>query len=89
VGNFVGSTKLSYGQIITNFVEYIHAWLFITSFVTVCLVDKDFGPCDLCDEDEDYMPMPSSQASTSQLAEEEGTMKFMTLFADALFLTRN
>jgi hypothetical protein len=55
VGNFVGSTKLSYGQIIMNFVEYIHAWLFITSFVTACLVDKDFGLCDLCDEDEDYM----------------------------------
>jgi hypothetical protein len=33
--------------------------------------------------------MPSSQASTSQLGGEEGTMKFMTLFEDALFVTRN
>jgi hypothetical protein len=51
------------------------------------LADKEF---DRCDEDEDYMPMPSSQPSTSQFGDEEGDMNaFRDNIANAIFANVN
>ena len=49
--------------------------------------DEEF---DRCDEDEDYMPMPSSQPSTSQFGDEEGDMNaFRDNIANAIFANVN
>jgi hypothetical protein len=51
------------------------------------LADKEF---DRCDEDEDYMPMSSSQPSTSQFGDEEGDMNaFRDNIANAIFANVN
>jgi hypothetical protein len=51
------------------------------------LADKEF---DRCDEDEDYMPMLSSQPSTSQFGDEEGDMNaFHDNIANAIFANVN
>jgi hypothetical protein len=45
---------------------------------------------DSCDEDEDYMPMLSSQPSTSQFGDEEGDMNaFCENIANAVFANVN
>lgn len=47
------------------------------------LSDEEF---DRCDNDENYMPIPSSQGNASQLGDEEGdTNIFCDNIADALF----
>jgi hypothetical protein len=51
------------------------------------LADKEF---DRCNEDEDYMSMPSSQPSTSQFGDEEDDMNaFRDNIANAIFANVN
>ena len=50
------------------------------------MADEEF---DRCDQDEDYMPFPPTQASASHLGDEEGAMNtFRDEIANALFARR-
>ena len=50
--------------------KIIHAWIALHNFIRdSALADEEF---DRCDQDENYMPMPPSQGSASQLGDKRG-----------------
>jgi hypothetical protein len=68
--------------------KIIHACMALHNFIRDSkMADEEF---DRCDQDENYMPIPSSHsASESQLGDEEGAMNsFRDEIANALFARR-
>ncbi|EEE58803.1 hypothetical protein OsJ_10354 [Oryza sativa Japonica Group] len=67
--------------------KIIHACMALHNFIRDSkLSDEEF---DLCDNDENYMPMPSSQGNASHMGDEDGDANaFRDSIADALFAKR-
>lgn len=67
--------------------KIIHACMALHNFIRDSkLSDEEF---DRCDNDENYMPMPSSRGNASQLGDEEGDANiFRDNITDALFARR-